>query len=53
MSPSAQVDLNVPLCSLCKKPVELTTTNIDENGKPVHEECYVQSIKRFLVEPSF
>jgi hypothetical protein len=53
MSILAQVNLDVPLCELCKKPIELTTTKIDENGKPVHEECYVQSIRSFLVEPIF
>lgn len=31
-------------CSLCNEEVELETTKIDESGKPVHEECYVQRV---------
>jgi hypothetical protein len=31
-------------CSICNESVELETAKIDENGKPVHEECYVQQI---------
>jgi hypothetical protein len=46
-------NLKFPSCSLCHESVELTTAKVDENGKPVHDECYVQSIKPFLVEPSF
>jgi hypothetical protein len=54
MSSVAQIhDLDFLLCSLCNKPVELTTTKVDENGRPVHEECYVQSLTPFLVEPIF
>jgi len=33
------------VCELCKKPVLLEKTRIDERGKPVHERCYVQSIR--------
>jgi hypothetical protein len=29
-------------CSICNEPVELESSKIDEDGKPVHEECYVQ-----------
>ena len=28
-------------CSLCNKPVDLTTAKTNEAGKAVHEECYV------------
>ena len=31
-------------CSICNEPVELETGKIDEDGKPVHEECYVQKV---------
>jgi hypothetical protein len=31
-------------CSICNESVELETAKVDENGKPVHEECYVQKI---------
>jgi hypothetical protein len=33
-----------PLCSLCKLPVVLESSKTDEDGKPVHEECYVINI---------
>ena len=32
-------------CQLCNKPVMLETARINEHGKAVHEECYVNSIK--------
>jgi hypothetical protein len=39
-----------PICSLCNELVELETTNTDENGKAVHEECYVAYVaSRFRV----
>lgn len=32
-------------CKLCSKPVDLSADfSADENGKAVHEECYVQHI---------
>ena len=32
-------------CALCRKPVTLETDlYADENGKPVHEDCYVRRI---------
>jgi hypothetical protein len=31
-------------CSICNESVELETTKIDESGKPVHEECYLQKV---------
>lgn len=33
------------LCQLCKKPVLLEKARINELGKAVHEECYLQSIR--------
>jgi hypothetical protein len=33
------------LCSLCSKPVDLTTDlNADETGKTVHQECYLDRL---------
>jgi hypothetical protein len=29
------------LCHVCNEPVNLQTTNTDEDGKVVHENCYV------------
>lgn len=31
-----------PACSICGEPVNLQTAACDEDGKAVHEECYVQ-----------
>jgi hypothetical protein len=33
-----------PLCSICNEPVNLRTAKSDENGRAVHEECYIQKI---------
>jgi hypothetical protein len=33
------------LCQLCKQPVLLEKARINELGKAVHEECYLQSIR--------
>ena len=35
-------------CSLCNEPVELETAKTDEDGKVVHEECYVIWIRGLL-----
>ena len=32
-------------CDLCKKPVLLEKARINELGKAVHEQCYVQAIR--------
>ena len=39
-------------CKICNKPVDLNTDLIaDENGKAVHEDCYVQHVtKQFHAE---
>jgi hypothetical protein len=31
---------NLPICSICNKPVILETSKVDELGKAVHEGCY-------------
>ncbi len=36
-----QVRPELPTCSVCNEPVELETTRSNENGKAIHEECYV------------
>lgn len=33
-----------PACAICGEPVNLKTARFDEDGKPVHEECYVEKI---------
>jgi hypothetical protein len=30
------------LCSICFKPIQLERCKIDEDGRPVHELCYVE-----------
>ena len=36
-------------CSICNEPMDLKTAKTDEDGKGVHEECYVDKIRRDLV----
>ena len=33
-------------CSICNEFVELENAKVDEIGRPVHEQCYVQKISR-------
>ena len=36
------------VCTVCTMPISLETSKTDENGKAVHEECYVRkTISRF------
>jgi hypothetical protein len=35
-----------PFCRLCHKPVPLENSNTDEDGKAVHQECYVAALSR-------
>ncbi len=32
------------MCSLCTEPVALESASTDENGQPVHEDCYIRSL---------
>jgi hypothetical protein len=32
------------VCAICREPVSLETAKTDDDGKGVHEECYVQKI---------
>jgi hypothetical protein len=36
--------VSFPLCSICKKVVDLKTSKTDEDGCAVHEECYVSKL---------
>jgi hypothetical protein len=40
------------ICQICKKPVALETARINEHGKAVHEDCYVNALKRVAPLPS-
>jgi hypothetical protein len=39
---------SIPICSVCHNPIHLEAAKADEDGKPVHEDCYVQ---RLLASP--
>jgi len=36
--------MDIHRCVLCSKPVDLRIEPCDENGMPVHEDCYVNRI---------
>lgn len=38
-------DTRLARCYLCDKPVPLEASKTDENGKAVHEECYLLKIR--------
>jgi hypothetical protein len=33
------------ICSICNKPVDLMIALTDQDGKAVHEECYVRKMR--------
>jgi len=35
-----------PACWMCGNPVALEECNTDEDGRAVHEQCYVEKVKR-------
>jgi len=39
------------ICQICKRPVSLESARIDEHGKAVHEECYVNALKALRLSP--
>jgi hypothetical protein len=41
----------VAVCSICNQPIRLEACKSDENGKPVHEECYLQRLMGSLNDP--
>jgi hypothetical protein len=49
MASSAEQEFN---CSICSQPVELATAKTDDNGKVVHEECYVHEMTLMTKRPS-
>ncbi len=38
------------LCSICFRPIELTSCRIDEAGRAVHEKCYAQMLLHTAIE---
>ena len=43
--------LRLPHCALCNERVEIETAKTDENGKAVHEECYVRLVRLKAITP--
>ena len=33
------------LCSICFKPIRLENYKIDEDGRPIHEQCYLDKMR--------
>jgi hypothetical protein len=44
-------DVRSPKCNICNEPVELKTSKTDENGKTVHEDCYVRRMRLKEITP--
>jgi hypothetical protein len=40
--------MDILICSVCQKPIRLETAKSDENGKAVHEDCYLQRLMALL-----
>ena len=40
--------MGTPICSVCKQPIRLETAKTDENGKAVHDDCYLQRLMSLL-----
>ena len=40
--------MDTPICFVCKQPVRLEYAKTDENGKAVHEDCYLQHLMALL-----
>lgn len=34
-----------PFCRICGKPVAVETSKTDEDGKAIHEDCYVLKVR--------
>jgi hypothetical protein len=51
MSQKERRHAGLPNCSICNEPVDLKTAKTDEDGKSVHEECYVDRMRRDPVTP--
>lgn len=41
-----------PVCPICQRPVELESAKTDENGKAIHEDCYVSEVSRTATSTS-
>jgi hypothetical protein len=39
------------ICSICKEPVGIEASKTDEDGKPVHEDCYVRRLMAAPQDP--
>jgi hypothetical protein len=43
--------LRLPRCSICNERVELEMAKTDEDGKAVHEDCYVRRMRLREITP--
>jgi len=43
--------MSTSLCPICDKPLELETSKTDEDGRAVHEHCYIHSCWRHASNP--
>jgi len=42
-----------PTCSVCNKPITIETSKADEQGKAVHDGCYLLKIGSKKTTPKF
>ncbi len=42
---NALIFARLPICPICRAPVSLESAKTDEDGRAVHEDCYVESVK--------
>ena len=43
--PSSEASPKLAICRLCRQPLALETCKVDADGQPMHEACYVASLK--------
>ena len=51
MSQKVSRHAGLPNCSICNGPVDLRVAKTDEDGKGVHEECYVRRMRLKEITP--
>jgi hypothetical protein len=51
MSQKVRRHAGLPTCNICNRPVDLKVAKTDEDGKGVHEECYVRRMRLKKISP--
>jgi len=41
----------LPICHICNKPVALEFAKADEQGRTVHEGCYLLKVRKVTIPP--